>query len=129
MTLKEAIGLLFKAVEHCHGGEIFVMKMPACKIVDLAEVMIEELGGKSKLYEIGIRPGEKLHEVLISEYEANDTIVFDDSYYVILPSLNVNGVREQYHQFEKFSGNSYSSNDKLMSKREIRDKLKNGGFI
>ncbi|WP_370574401.1 polysaccharide biosynthesis protein, partial [Methanomethylovorans sp.] len=129
MTLEEAIGLLFKAIEHCYGGEIFVMKMPACKITDLAEVMIEEFNGQSKLYEFGIRPGEKLHEVLISEYEAKDTIIFDDSYYVILPSLNVNDVKEKYQQFEKFSAHSYSSNDKLMSKIEIRAKLKAGGFI
>ncbi|WP_407357227.1 polysaccharide biosynthesis protein [Methanolobus sp. WCC5] len=129
MTLEEAIGLLFKAIEHCYGGEIFVTKMPACKITDLAEVMIEELGGQGKLHEIGIRPGEKLHEVLISEYEAKDTIVFDDSYYVILPSLNVNGVRDKYDQFEKFTGHNYSSCDRLMSKMEIKEKLKDGGFI
>lgn len=129
MTLEEAISLLFKAIDHCHGGEIFVTKMPACKITDLAEVMIEELGGHSNLYEMGIRPGEKLHEVLISEYEAKDTIVFDDSYYVILPSLNVNNVREMYESYEKFDGHSYSSNDMLMDKTEIKNKLQSGGFI
>lgn len=129
MTLEEAIGLIFKAIVHCYGGEIFVTKMPACKINDLAEVMIEELGEHSNLYEIGIRPGEKLHEVLISEYEAKDTIIFDDSYYVILPALNVNNVREKYEHHEKFVGNYYSSNDKLMSKPEIKGKLEEGGFI
>lgn len=129
MTLEEAIGLLFKAVEHCYGGEIFVMKMPACKITDLAEVMIEELGGNSKLKEIGTRPGEKLHEVLISEYEAQDTIVFDETYYVILSQLNVNDLREKYKNFEKFKGYKYSSNDKLMGKEEIKEKLKKGRFI
>lgn len=129
MTLEQAIGLIFKAIEHCYGGEIFVMKMPACKITDLAEVMIEELGRQSNLYEIGMRPGEKLHEVLISEYEAKDTILFDDSYYVILPTLNVDNVREKYEHHKKFDGHSYSSNDKLMSKPEIKVILKDGGFI
>jgi len=129
ITLEEAIGLIFKAIVYCHGGEIFVTKMSACKITDLAEVMIEELIGHSNLYEIGIRPGEKLHEVLISEYEAKDTIIFDDSYYVILPALNVNNVREKYKQHEKFVGNYYSSNDTLMDKQEIKGKLKEGGFI
>lgn len=129
ITLEEAIMLLFKAIEHCYGGEIFVMKMPACKVTDLAEVMVEELRGKSKLKEIGIRPGEKLHEVLISEYEAKDTVVFDGTYYVILPQLNVNSLREKYKDFEKFKGEKYSSNDKLMSTKEIRKKLKEGGFI
>ncbi|CEG13805.1 UDP-N-acetylglucosamine 4,6-dehydratase (inverting) [groundwater metagenome] len=129
MTLEEAIGLLFKAVKHCYGGEIFVMKMPACKIVDLAEVMIKELNSKSKLKEIGIRPGEKLHEFLISEYEAKNTLIFDDTYYVILPQLNVNNLIEKYKNFEKFKVDKYSSNDKLMSKEEIKKKLKDGHFI
>lgn len=129
MTLEEAISLLFKAIENCTGGEIFVTKMPACKITDLAEVMIESLNSKSKLYQIGIRPGEKLHEVLISEYEALDTIIFDESYYVILPSLNVNQVREKYVSYQKFEGDSYSSNDILMNKTEIKQKLQSGGFI
>lgn len=39
MTLEQAIGLLFKALETCNGGEIFVTKMPACKIIDLAKVL------------------------------------------------------------------------------------------
>ncbi len=129
MTIGEAIGLLLGAAERCLGGEIFVTKMPACRIVDMAEVMIEELGSKSKIKEIGIRPGEKLHEYLISEYEANSTIILDDDYYVILPQQDINGLREKYKDFKKFEGDKYSSNDKLMNKEEIREKLKQGRFI
>jgi len=129
MKIDEAIGLLFGAAERCTGGEIFVTKMPACKITDLAEVMIEELGGTSKLKEIGIRPGEKLHEDLISEFEAKDTIVFDDHYYLILPQQDINGLEAKFKDFKKFDGTKYSSNYKLMGKDEIRDKLREGGFI
>ncbi|MBU1046016.1 polysaccharide biosynthesis protein [Patescibacteria group bacterium] len=129
ITIDEAISLLVKATEHCAGGEIFVMKMPACKIIDLAEVIIEELGSSSKLQEIGIRPGEKLHEYLISEYEAKDTIIFNDTYYLILPQGDINNLREKYKDFKKFEGDKYSSSDKLMNKEEIREKLKKGGFI
>jgi UDP-N-acetylglucosamine 4,6-dehydratase/5-epimerase len=129
MRIDEAIGLLFGAAERCIGGEIFVTKMPACKITDLAEAMIEELGGKSKLKEIGIRPGEKLHEDLISEFEAKDTVVFDDNYYLILPQQDINGLRTKFKDFKKFDGVKYSSNYRLMDKKEIKDKLRSGGFI
>lgn len=129
MTISEAISLLLRAVEHCFGGEIFVTKMPACKIIDLAEVLIQELSSKSKIKEIGIRPGEKLHECLISEYEARNTIIFDDSYYVILPQQEINDLREKYKNFKKFEGEKYCSNDKLMNKAEIKKRLIEGGFI
>ncbi len=129
MTISEAISLLLRAAEHCFGGEIFVTKMPACKIADLAEVLIQELGSKSKIKEIGIRSGEKLHECLISEHEAKNSIIFDDAYYVILPQQEVNNLKETYKNFKKFEGEKYCSNDKLMNKEEIRERLKEGGFI
>jgi len=129
MTIQEAIGLVFKAMQNCKGGEIFVMNMDACKVVDLANIMIKELGSNSKLTEIGIRPGEKLHESLISEHEASNTIILDDSYYVILPHLNVNGVKEKYKEFKKFDRSKYTSNDVLMGAEEIKEKLRAGGFV
>ncbi len=129
MRIDEAISLLFGAAERCVGGEIFVTKMPACKITDLAEAMIEELEGKGKLKEIGIRPGEKLHEDLISEFEAQDTVIFDDKYYLILPQQNINGLRDKYKGCKRFEGDKYSSNYKLMDKEEIKEKLRQGGFI
>lgn len=129
MTIQEAVGLVFKAMENCRGGEIFVMNMDACRVVDLAKAMIEELGSSSKLVEIGIRPGEKLNESLISEYEALDTIVFDDTYYIILPQLNVNGIKEKYKDFKKFDRPKYTSNDVLMSMDQIKEKLRAGGFV
>lgn len=129
MRIDEAIGLLFGAAEHCIGGEIFVTKMPACKIKDLAEVIIEEVGSKSKLVEIGIRPGEKLHEDLISEYEAPNAIVYNDDYFMILPQDDVHGLKERYKDFKKLEGVRYSSDYELMNKEEIRNKLKEAGFI
>jgi len=129
ITLDEAIALLLKATEHCFGGEIFIPKMPACRIVDLAEVLIEELNGKNKLKEVGIRPGEKLHECLISQHESKHTVVFDDNYYVILPEQDINNLKIKYQGFKKFEKDSYMSNDELMNKKEIKRKLIEGGFI
>ena len=61
LTLKDAISLLFKASIESIGGEIFVMTMPTCRIVDLAEVLIEASGRNDvTVVETGIRPGEKI---------------------------------------------------------------------
>jgi UDP-N-acetylglucosamine 4,6-dehydratase len=64
------------------GGEVFVPKLPSTNIMDLAET----IAPSAKLEEVGIRPGEKLHEVLISEDEARTTVELGDMY-VIQPAL------------------------------------------
>ena len=81
ITLPEAIGLLFKASQFSYGGEIFVMRMPSYRITDVAEVLIEDSKVPDvEIKEIGMRPGEKLDEVLVSEYEAQSTFKYDDTY-------------------------------------------------
>ncbi|MCP1161281.1 polysaccharide biosynthesis protein [Bacillus infantis] len=130
LTLKDAIKLVFKAVEDSIGGEIFVMKMQACKIVDLAYVLAEEAGKQDVEIEvIGLRPGEKIHECLISEYEAGSTITYDKAYYVILPSFHIPELKEAYATFKPVEIESYSSSERLMNRLEIKEILKQGGFI
>jgi FlaA1/EpsC-like NDP-sugar epimerase len=77
MTIQRAVELVLKATQLSAGGEIFIFKMPAVRIGDLAEVMIEELAPKYgrrpsevKTKLIGIRPGEKFHEELMTEEES-----------------------------------------------------------
>ncbi|MBY6036294.1 polysaccharide biosynthesis protein [Fictibacillus nanhaiensis] len=130
LTLQDAIQLLFKATYESRGGEIFVMKMPTCKITDLAEVLIEESGKEGiKMVELGIRPGEKLHELLLSEYESTTTVYYDEEYFVILPTIDIKGLNEYYTPFRKVELESYSSAENLMSKEEIRQMLIKGGFL
>lgn len=133
ITLKEAIGLLFEAAEKSVGGEIFVMKMQACKIMDLAKVLIKALGNEmTTIEEVGIRPGEKLDEVLVSEYEARHTYSYNSKYYLIAPTLLIESIRENYKDFSKFQKvtfNRYSSRDELMNEQEIYQMLKEGLFI
>lgn len=86
MTLDESVDLVFYAMQCAQGGEIFVRKAPAATVIDLANAMIKKYGtGQPSQVEIvGIRPGEKLDEVLVNEYEirrAKET----DSYFVIFP--------------------------------------------
>jgi UDP-N-acetylglucosamine 4,6-dehydratase len=130
LTMQDAIKLLFKAADESKGGEIFVMMMPTCKIIDLAEVLIESLGKKNvDIVELGIRPGEKIHEILFSEYECQDTIVYDEQYFVILPMINVPGLKEIYKGYPAVEINSYCSSQSLMSKDEIKQLLLQGGFL
>ncbi|WP_261132638.1 polysaccharide biosynthesis protein [Bacillus sp. Marseille-Q3570] len=130
LTLQDAIKLLFKATDESRGGEIFVMKMPTCKIMDLAEVLIEFSGKKGVVIkESGIRPGEKLHEILLSEYESNTTVYFDEEYFVILPTIEIKDLNEHYQHFKKIDLHSYSSHEMLMSKDEIKEMLQKGGFL
>jgi len=129
LTLEDAIRLLFKASAESVGGEIFVMMMPTCRIVDLAEVMMESLGRRVPIVETGIRPGEKIHEILLTEFESQSTVVYDREYLVIMPSLPIPGLAERYAGYPKVQFQSFSSADSLMTKDEIRAMLIRGGFL
>ncbi|QVY63569.1 polysaccharide biosynthesis protein [Cytobacillus gottheilii] len=129
LTVQEAIQLVFKAVSESVGGEIFVMKMPACKIIDLAEILIEKSGEDVDIEILGVRPGEKIHELLLSEYESTMTVVYDEEYFVILPSIYIEGVKERYKNFNKVNLEEYNSGTTLMTKAEIKQMLEEGGFI
>jgi UDP-N-acetylglucosamine 4,6-dehydratase (inverting) len=81
ITLKEGVNLVLFALQNMWGGEIFVPKIPSYRIVDVAEA----IAPGCRLEVVGIRPGEKLHEEMITETDAMNAIEFD-RYFVILPS-------------------------------------------
>lgn len=83
ITIKEAIHLVWHALEDAVGGEIYVHKIPSMNIMDIAEAISP--GCEKNI--IGIRPGEKIHEVMVSEEDAASTYEYD-WYYKILPTLN-----------------------------------------
>lgn len=83
ITLQEGVDFVLYCLEHMWGGELFVPKIPSYRIVDLAKAIAPEA-----TYEIiGIRPGEKLHEEMITVTDAMNTVEFDD-YFAIMPSSN-----------------------------------------
>ncbi len=133
MTLPEAIQLLFKAADSSFGGEIFVVRMPSCKISDLAKVLIEVYGNdKTSIQITGLRPGEKINEVLLSCYESPNAYYFEDNYYLIVPMLEIEGLKEHYGSFNKMKKVNfleYTSADKLMQPDEIKKALMKGGFM
>lgn len=83
ITLQEGVDFVIKNFERMHGGEIFIPKIPSATILDLAEAMAP--GMPTKI--IGIRPGEKLHEVMCPADDAHLTLEFDD-HFVIQPSIS-----------------------------------------
>ena len=86
MSTKDAISLVFEAVQRSVGGEIFVMRMPATTVANIAAAMISLFGNDETTSEvIGTRPGEKIDEVLVSKNESPSTKTVDGKHYVILP--------------------------------------------
>ncbi|WP_261304738.1 polysaccharide biosynthesis protein [Paenibacillus andongensis] len=130
MTKHEAIKLMLRGAEVGQGGETFVITMPTCKIMDLAEVLIEELGNQDvEVVELGVRPGEKIHEILLSEFESQFTVAYDDDHLVILPTIDIPGLKKHYENFPKVPYESFSSEEPLMSKADIKKMLVKGGFL
>jgi len=81
LTLEQAVRFVIRCVERMKGGEVFVPKIPSMKIVDLAEAVAPGC----EIEDIGVRPGEKLHEALVSENEARHTLDLGDMF-VIQPA-------------------------------------------
>ncbi|MFM9278806.1 polysaccharide biosynthesis protein [Paenibacillus jiagnxiensis] len=130
MTTQSATELVLTAAKEGKGGEIFVLMMDACKIMDLAEVLIEAYGIKdAKIVHIGTRPGEKLAEILLSEYESRHAVIYNNRYFVVLPEIEIPGLRNTYASYPSEHIKKYVSAANLMSKQEIRQKLEDGGFI
>lgn len=87
ISKEEAVELMFNALKYGIGGEIFVRQLPSMKIIDLIDVLKIKYDGNNQIKVIGLRPGEKIHEVLINESEMARTFAFDN-YFVIAPSLS-----------------------------------------
>ena len=81
ITLQEGVDFVLSCLEKMWGGELFVPKIPSYQILDVAKAIAPNV----KINIIGIRPGEKLHEEMITETDALNTVEFDD-YFVIMPS-------------------------------------------
>jgi len=78
LSLEQGVHFVIRCIEQMHGGEVFVPKIPSTKVIDLAHAIAPDAG----IEVIGIRPGEKLHEVLVSEDEARTTVELDDMFVI-----------------------------------------------
>ncbi|HVP21150.1 MAG TPA: UDP-N-acetylglucosamine 4,6-dehydratase (inverting) [Anaerolineaceae bacterium] len=78
ISLDQGVHFVIRCIEQMHGGEVFVPKIPSMKMIDLAKAIAPD----AEINIIGIRPGEKLHEVLISEDEARTTVEVEDMFII-----------------------------------------------
>lgn len=82
ITLEQGVNFVLECLERMVGGELFVPKIPSMNIMDLAKAICPECETEI----VGIRPGEKLHEVMVPKDDARNTIEFDD-FYLIRPAF------------------------------------------
>lgn len=78
LSLEQGVRFVIRSIEQMRGGEVFVPKIPSMRVVDLAKAVAPE----AEIEFIGIRPGEKLHEILISRDESRSTVELDDMYVI-----------------------------------------------
>lgn len=86
ITLQQGVDFVLKNFERMHGGEIFVPKIPSVRVIDLARAMAPKLPHKV----VGIRPGEKLHEIMCPADDSHLTLEFDD-HFVLKPTIQFSG--------------------------------------
>ena len=91
IKLEQGVQFVLKSLERMHGGEVFVPKIPSMRLIDLAKAIAPECEIKI----VGIRPGEKLHEVMVPVDDARNSLEFDD-HYVILPSSEESSTSDHY---------------------------------
>ena len=118
LKLEQAVEMVLEAIEHMQGGELYVKKIPSMKMPELAEAIAPHLAVK----EVGIRPGEKIHEQMITREDAPNTIEFND-FYIILPQIDLENIEHKYPNakkvapdFEYHSGN----NDRWLKVEEMK---------
>ncbi len=126
---EKAVDLIFNALQYAIGGEIFIPKLPAFRIVDLIEILREKHNSKNEIEIIGLRPGEKIHELMINESEIPRTYRFGDMF-VITSSI------EKYHTIKQGSYvnpknkltinemKEYCSREAVISKDEVTELFK-----
>jgi UDP-N-acetylglucosamine 4,6-dehydratase/5-epimerase len=125
ISLEEGVDLVLHALEHAWGGEIFVPKIPSYKITDVAQAIAPD----ARQDIVGIRPGEKLHEEMITETDSYSTVELD-KYFVILPATPNKWTTEDF--LKAFNGKMvapgfrYNSqtNDAWLSPEEIREQIR-----
>ena len=128
ITLEQAVDAVFDCVLHSRRGEIFVPHLPSVRMEDVAKAMV---GGREiAIEEVGVRPGEKVHELMVSEEEAPRTLErrgdFRESYYAIssiIPEISGSPVEEPAIDHE------YSSKNEVMGSEGVVELLKDAGYI
>ena len=122
ISLTQGVELVIKALEEATGGETFISKIPSFKITDLAKAMLPDC----EMPEVGIRPGEKLHEIMVTVEDSATTYEYD-KHFIVYPQVTWNEKQKINMSGKKVpDGFSYSSgnNSEWLSVEQIRELLK-----
>jgi UDP-N-acetylglucosamine 4,6-dehydratase len=123
ITLEHGVDLVLKALEEAEGGEIFVPKIPSMKITDLARAIEPNCTFRYT----GIRPGEKLHESLISYDESRNVKIFDGMYVIVPRFFESTAVEEKYTRYPSVPDDfvfQSNVNDMWLSRDQLREMLR-----
>ena len=118
LSLEQAVDTVFAALSEAQPGETYIPRVPSARVVDIAEVLIGNRPIKTVIS--GIRPGEKVHEILVSEEEAYRAVA-RGRYYVIMPMLPE---LRQGAEIKSPLGKEYSSADEVMAKTDLAELLR-----
>ena len=135
MPIEEAVNLILSSMEIMTGGEVFVLKMPSLRIGMLARAMIDEYAPKAghcpdtlNVEIVGPRPGERVHEKLISADECSQARELDDKF-VILPQIDFTGYEaSNYTGGDRVQSEYTSADGDLLSEREMIELLESNGL-
>ena len=122
ISIESAVKFVIDSLEMMTGGELYVPKIPSMKIIDLAKA----ISPNSEIYETGIRPGEKLHEEMISEDDSRRTYILEDRY-VVTPVISDWGFNVPENVRYMQDGKAYrsDSNDLWLTEKDIATYLTN----
>ncbi|OOV61027.1 UDP-N-acetylglucosamine 4,6-dehydratase (inverting) [Clostridium botulinum] len=123
ITLEQGVELVFKALEESKGGETYISKIPSFKVTDLAKAMLESC----KLKEVGIREGEKLHEVMITRDDSRSTYEYPN-HYIVYPHFDWWNLQKYFTPGGKLiqEGFEYdsSTNKEWLSIEQLKNEIK-----
>lgn len=119
LSLDQAVDTVFEAIENANRGEIVVPRAPSATVLDIARALIGDRDIETKI--VGIRPGEKMHELMVSEEECDHTVIRGD-YMAILPMLPE--LRPEGEVLKDVLGREFSSGDTVMTLEGTRALLK-----
>jgi UDP-N-acetylglucosamine 4,6-dehydratase/UDP-glucose 4-epimerase len=131
ITMDEALDFIMESIQLAYGSEVFVPKLKAYRISDLKQALVELLGNAEEEI-VGIRPGEKLHEILISREEMRYGWEIDNEYMISNPFMQDSEIKKLYsNKINHIENLEEYSSEKVtkLSKNELKDAIRKSGLL
>lgn len=134
ITADQAVDLVLKALVHSIGGEVVIPSIPSARTIDLIEALKTAMNADNEIVEIGIRPGEKTHEVLINEFEIPLTYEFENIFVITslierYRAIETAIYRREGRKIDSGMMNEYSSKNHLLTQSDLMDFLTKSNLL